>query len=396
MLTADAEASQDRPSDEASRRLSWLFAVPVALFVLGDLDTSFVDREWSWAGRDLTALRVVLFVVLAGVSAATAWWPNRVAGRVLSAPVAVFLAWAALASLAGVHPARSMVSWLVLAAAACAGAVAVRRAGDRAALTAIWVGAVALAIVSIGLDQTSVLDRVQSRLAGPTLEPNMVAHICGLGVVALGLTVRRQTLERMILALPMLYVIYASDTRTIMVALAVAAGASTLVRSPRSTVVAGAVVAVLFISFDVGASFQSAAQRTGDEDLSELSGRIGVWQFSLERIDVDPFTGSGLASGPREFDQHAAASDVQVASQSSHSLPLEIARETGVVGLGLAVIASALALWRRRWSLLPLTAYLVVSALTMPMSGFSGLVTVAWFVVITPPASLDTRAQDVT
>jgi hypothetical protein len=395
VLTADTAAAQDPPGDEASRRLSWLFAVPVALFVLVDLGTASTTRDFVWASQQLTATRTLLLVGVATVSAVAVLFAARTGRLGLNLPIAAFVSWAGVASILGIHPARSAVAWLVLTGAACAGTAAVRQAGDRAALTTIWLAAAGLAVGSVFLDVTGMIERINGRLAGPTLDANVLAHICGLGVVALGLTIRRSTFYRLVCALPLLYVVYESETRTILVALAVAAGTAVLGRAPRTLFIGALVIAPLVIAFDFASSLETAVQRSSDEDLLNLSGRIGVWEFSFDRIMVDPFTGFGLASGPQEFGEHSAASGVQIFSQSSHSLPLEIARETGVVGLGLAAIAAARGLARRRWSLLPLTAYLVVSALTMPLSGFAGLVTVAWFVVITPPTRLDTRAQDV-
>ncbi len=372
----------------------WLLGLVVASFVLADLDVSFIDRDWAWAGRELTAVRVVMLGAVATAGAVSLFLASR-RRCVLSPAVGCFVVWAGYAALTGIHPVRSTIAWLVLAGAAGAAAACVQIAGDRVAMAGLLAGALVLAVVSIGLDAAGYVESYQGRLSGLTLEANTIAHVSGVGVVALGYLTTRRTPERLVLALPLLYAIYASDTRTIVGALVAAAAVAIIQRAPRLAIVGAAIAALLVVSFDVGSQFQSAAQRSDSEDLSEFNGRLGIWELSLDRIGADPFTGSGLASGPQEFGQYAEGSGVQVPSTSSHSLPLEIARETGVVGLGLAVIASALALWRRRWSLLPLTAYLVMSALTMPMSGFAGLVTVAWFVLITPPGRLDTRAQDV-
>ena len=161
--------------------------------------------------------------------------------------------------------------------AACAGTAAVRQAGDRAALTTIWLAAAGLAVGSVFLDVTGMIERINGRLAGPTLDANVLAHICGLGVVALGLTIRRSTFYRLVCALPLLYVVYESETRTILVALAVAAGTALLGRAPRTLLIGALVIAPLVIAFDFASSLETAVQRSSDEDLSNLSGRIGVW-----------------------------------------------------------------------------------------------------------------------
>ncbi len=385
MLTTDIVAGRASLRPQRWGVAGWLSWLVVASFVLVDLDVSFIERDWAWAGRELTLGRAAMLVVVAAAGGGLMFAASRRTNP-LSLALGAFLGWAGFASLVGIHPVRSIVAWLVLAGAACAAAACVRIAGDRVAMVGLVVGALGLAAVSIGLDATGQLARYQGRLSGLTLEPNMIAHVCGVGLVALGYLTTRRTPERLVLAAPLLYAIYESDTRTIAGALVVAAGVAVVQRAPRLAAVGAAIAVVLVIGFDVGSQFQSAAQRSDGEDLSEFNGRLGIWELSLERIGADPFTGAGLASGPQEFAQYAEASGVQVPSTSSHSLPLEIARETGVVGLGLAAIAAAYGLARRRSKLLPLTAYLVVSALTMPMSGFAGLVTVAWFVVLTPPA----------
>ena len=79
-----------------------------------------------------------------------------------------------------------------------------------------------------------------------------------------------------------------------------------------------------------------------------------------------------------------------LSSPSSHSLPLEIARETGLVGLVLVTVAGVRTLpgilRQPRWH--PTAAYLAITAATMPLSGFAGVITLAWFTLISPPASV--------
>ncbi|MCB0989566.1 MAG: O-antigen ligase family protein, partial [Acidimicrobiales bacterium] len=179
-----------------------------------------------------------------------------------------------------------------------------------------------------------------------------------------------------------LYAVVESDTRTAFGALAVAGLVAAFDRAPMPLIVAGFVAAVLVYPQVDLADATSAVRRDSTEQLSELNGRTPIWRLSFNAIEQDPLTGAGLASGEPQIRAAAHGEGIAVFSASSHNHAIEIARELGLVGLGLALVALVRAApWKSR-RLRPLLAYLLVMSVTMPTSGLPGLITAAWFVVI--------------
>ena len=150
---------------------------------------------------------------------------------------------------------------------------------------------------------------------------------------------------------------------------------------PRHTQLVLAVLAVATIS-TAATDLEELGRRSETEDLSALSGRSLIWERSWELISDSPVTGNGLGSGPADLTGSAIDDGQLLFSPSSHSLPLEIARETGIIGLGLVLFAVVEAHRRRQILFRPVGAYLLVAAFAMPTTGFAGVVALAWLVEV--------------
>lgn len=362
-----------------------LCAALAAAALLGDL-----DHPSLWAARELNALRVVAILGAATISALAVHleWFSR-----LGVPLMAFLGWGLVASVAGPHPARSVVAWALLTAVAVA-ATQLAMLGQRHAAAVVWALATLVSVAAAVQDARGA-ERSFGRLFGTTLEPNTLAHIAGVGlVVAVVEFAHSGTLVRAAYAMstPLhAWAIWESQTRTVIAAVGVSMLVLVARRRPAmllGMLIVGVVAASLT---DLTGAATDASRRGEGEDLTELSGRNRIWRQSLELTFDGLATGSGLASGPTDFDRIAVSGGLSTHSPSSHSLPLEIARETGLIGLALAAWIVAAALRRRGFELLssPMLVYLTVTAVTMPTSGFAGVVTLAWLVELERPGRPD-------
>jgi len=357
----------------AKRRL--LVIIVTASFVLVDLDLEFLA-----GGRGLNPASVAMFVTLAAASVAIHSTSRPVV--LLPRQVVVLLLWVLVATPFGVHPGRSLVAWLLLVAAAMTGSNREHAASAPATVWGIWLGSFLITAASIVAEVFNVLGRSNGRLQGLTLEPNMLGHLAGLGVVA-AMLIARDNNYRVLASLPLfLYAILESETRTVWLALIVAISALAWTQSRLRLVALGVLVGLLIVIGGLDTSIADVARRSESESLTELSGRVDIWRWSLANILDRPVFGAGLASGPTQLTTTGFDAGLSLASASSHSLPVDVARETGLFGLVVATILLGAALRTRNLLMVPLVAYLIVTALTMPMSGFAGLVTVAWFAVV--------------
>jgi O-antigen ligase len=378
----------------------YLVAAAVAAFAIADLRLGLDVVGWQerrlrpWP-RIAGLAMIWCFAASLGLTLARVH-TRRVLPSLL--PLGVFLTWGLVAALLGIHPARSVFIWTGYVAAAL---LISHRPVDAFRGLAIGSGGVVASALLLDLvgwaPRTAPGSYLQhhrgsGRLLGLALEPNMLAHIAGLLVVCAGFQVlahrRHRTLSFAAIGMGLLAV-WESDTRTVILALAASAAVVAWDRSPSAAVAAAAVsIPLIFLSSVDLVDATAPFDRRSDE-LEDVSGRSFVWAASLEGIVQNPFVGAGLASGPNQFQEISPGSWFTLSGPSSYNLPLEIARETGLIGLALAAWALLAAKPWRCPIARPLLTYLAVTALTMPMSGLPGLMAISWFVVL----SLGARAN---
>ncbi|MCP4959169.1 MAG: O-antigen ligase family protein [Actinomycetia bacterium] len=376
----------ERLDPRRSKRSAALATIAVAILATADVDVESI----GWAGSSLGPWHRFTSLSLAWTLAVATGLTSlvRLDRRTLRSlvPVAFLLAWLALSSLTGLHPGRSMIVWLGCTAAALA-ACAVAAQGMRTALVAV--AAPSAAIVYGSLFTWFVFGRlgsgVDSRLAGLVFEPNMLGHLAGLLLIA-GVSFAQTTTRPAAVLLATVpaavTAIIASDTRAAYLGVLIAL----LAMVPRRVFVAVVAAATVTISviavFAAPSDLQDILRRDADEELVELSGRSHIWPININWVLDDPITGAGLASGPAQFHTNAHRDGLIQFSFSSHNLALEIAREAGLVGLGLALASAVAARPWRSSTMRPLFVYLLITGLTMPMSGLPGIIVATWFVVI--------------
>lgn len=158
-----------------------------------------------------------------------------------------------------------------------------------------------------------------------------------------------------------------------------------LASARRFALFAGAGVLLLAVvtatAWHTSARFQARVQRTalalpghGQALDTALSGRLDIWRTSLRMIEAHPWNGVGVRAYRQAYPQFAPADDHFVVAEScgagegachAHQLLLEIASETGGIGLALWLAAVALAVraWRRRPAVARAQAFPVTLAL---------------------------------
>nr|WP_246723783.1 O-antigen ligase family protein [Rhizobium sp. ARZ01] len=90
-------------------------------------------------------------------------------------------------------------------------------------------------------------------------------------------------------------------------------------------------------------------QRFQDHDGGDLGGRVVLWQASLLLIQDNLWTGVGIGNGPTELHRYVASLTSIYAHRPqlpSHSPLLEVAVETGVLGVFLYASTVVLAVWQ--------------------------------------------------
>ncbi|MFT7649794.1 MAG: O-antigen ligase [Candidatus Poriferisodalaceae bacterium] len=391
--------------DEARRpsgrwRVWAIGVLGVAAVAISDLQV----RQWKWSSDSLgpsSHLAVLCLVYVAlGVSA---WLGMRVAPQMGGDPqlrsLVLFLLVAFVGSVLASDPSRSLFIWLGFCSVGLAVFVVVRRGGLDAALFGVAFGCVAISLGSLMADRDGMASNVWGRLSGIAFEPNLLGQLSGLGLVCALVLVLRRRLSKLIFvlpAVPLLTSAWQTGTRTTWPAL----GVSVLVivgwRYWRSVAVLAVVTATVVIGFGLLEPISDQVRRSDSENLTELRGRVDVWEWSLAESWELPVFGHGMGSGREMFREARSNGDVWANTPSSHNLVLEILRESGALGLGFllgAVILSAP--WRCRETAV-LFGYLAVSGLTMPTTGLPGLVFAAWVIVIAGPAPVtqpSTNAQ---
>jgi O-antigen ligase len=129
----------------------------------------------------------------------------------------------------------------------------------------------------------------------------------------------------------------------LLAALAVLGALRWSVRGAVALTAVAAVVAVAIVALAPGA----VRLDVGDSKSADAatSGRYDLIKGGVDLFTAAPVVGQGSGSFAREYRRHGHASDQRAAS-ASHTIPVTVAAEQGVIGLGLYLALLALALWR--------------------------------------------------
>jgi len=371
----------------STRNLTILAAVA---FIAASGVTDLQVERFSWDTNNLGpasrsfAIGLVWVVLAVGGLAGLRRPADRRETAFMSA-LGVFFIVAFVASVAAVDSTYSIVAWLGFGAVAIFVLAVVRHLGVDAALFGVLLGTMIIATASLLRNVTSGGLEANGRLAGFSLEPNLMGQLGGLAaVVALTLWMRKSLASQWLALIAFVALVAAvqSGTRTTWPALLAALVALGVRRVPLKFVASACLAGAAVLGVAGVGVLASETFREQAEDVIDLSGRPGIWEWSLDRSIERPVLGHGIATGRDMIAVAEAQGLFSVTSPSSHNLALEIFRETGI--LGLAALAAALAAaqpWRDTSSL-PLLAFLAVSGLTMPTGGLAGLVFASWMVVM--------------
>ena len=218
-----------------------------------------------------------------------------------------------------------------------------------------------------------------TRLVLGYAHPLMVGNLASLGVVSLMISNRRLG-PRLILMMPLLWMVWLTSSRGPAVGLVAAGVVLTLfhLRSARRTrlqfVLAGVfsiwlLIAVRdFIPVDATAGLIKQLRL---ESVAGLSGRLDLWRFALEQVQERPLLGIGYETGRYVLLRYAAFAGV------AHNSFIEVLIGTGFLGFTLLVVFSV-ELWRTiRWTRDPflagLATYAYVYGLTNPIVFVPGI-----------------------
>ncbi len=116
----------------------------------------------------------------------------------------------------------------------------------------------------------------------------------------------------------------------------------------------------------------------GESDAVEhaLSGRVSIWRTALAMAKAHPVNGVGVRGFRDDYADHAEADDRWMQGEQAahpHQLVLELATETGVIGLSFWLLAAVLlfAVWRRAGPAIRAEAWvpmLALVAMTFPLN----------------------------
>ncbi|HEU6443672.1 MAG TPA: O-antigen ligase family protein [Gaiellaceae bacterium] len=321
---------------------------------------------------------------------------NEVAGppRLIAVPAATFLAFASLSLLwtRDIDAGANLLAFFLLPFAAL---VAVVARADLAswlprALAVIAIGLASL-FAAVGLWQQATEEllfyepalevanayspffRVTSLFTDPSLYGRHV--VLGFAVLLVLFWAGRIHLA---LAVPLMALMFAglyfSYSQSSMAALFVVTAAVTIVAGDplaRRTVLAATAAAIL-----VATGFVAVEAR--DQSIRELTS--GRWQRAELTIDVvqeQPLFGVGLGAQPKVSRELGAGRSAREARFVSHTTPLTVAAELGLVGFALYVLLLAAAvrmllILREAWSVLALALGAVLLALFTHALAYSG------------------------
>jgi hypothetical protein len=383
-------------------RLPWL-TIP-ALVVAAPFRLPFdFDRDHRFffaiaEGGRLGRL-IPLYAVLTAAGAAFAYRALRgnelpTPSRLIALPAAAFLAFASVSLLwtRDLDAGANLLAFFLLPFAAMVAIVARSELADwlPKALAAIAI-ALASVFAVVGLWQEATKElffyapqlevsnayssffRVTSLFSDPSLYGRHV--VLGLAVVIVLLWARQIHVGLAAVLLAVLFAgLYFSYSQSSMAALFVVAAAVTLIggdRTARRAVAIATAVAVV-----VAAGLLAVQAR--DQSIRELTS--GRWQRAELTIDVvreQPLIGVGLGAQPKVSRELGAGNDAREARFVSHTTPLTVAAELGVVGFALyafLLVAAArmLIILRRARPALALGLGAVLLALFMHSLAYSG------------------------
>jgi O-antigen ligase len=342
---------------------------------------------------------IPLYAVLTAAMAAflyTALRRNEIAAlpRLLAVPVAAFLGFASLSLLwtRDLHAGANLLAFFLLPFAAMIAIVARSRLAPwlPKALAVIAVG-LASVFAAVGLWQEATKElffygpqlavanayspffRVTSLFTDPSLYGRHV--VLGFAVLLVLLWARKihVALAAALMAL-MFAGLYYSYSQSSWAALFVVAAAVTLVAGDRSA--RRAVVVATAVALVVAAGFIAVQAR--DTSIRQLtSGRWQRAELTLDVVREQPLIGVGLGSQPKVSRELGAGNDARQARFVSHTTPLTVAAELGLVGFALYLLlltaaARMLVLLRRARPTLALGIGAVLLALFTHSLAYSG------------------------
>ncbi len=342
---------------------------------------------------------IPLYAVLTAAGAAFAYRAVRrnelpTPSRLIAVPAAAFLAFASVSLLwtRDLDAGANLLAFFLLPFAAMVAIVARSELADwlpkALAVIAITLASV-FALVGLWQEATKELFfyapqlevsnayssffRVTSLFSDPSLYGRHV--VLGLSIVVVLLWARQIHVGLAALLLAVLFAgLYFSYSQSSMAALFVVAAAVTLVagdRLARRSVAIGTAVAVVVAAGLVGVQAR-------DQSIRELTS--GRWQRADLTIDVvreQPLIGVGLGAQPKVSRELAAGNNAREARFVSHTTPLTVAAELGLVGFALYVFllvaaAKMLVILRQTRPALALALGAVLLALFTHSLAYSG------------------------
>jgi len=377
------------PKTFTKRLAPAIATILVAAVTVADLQIARFD----WLAPNLTPTSRTVALGLIWAAAAIYAWRFRPA-KLPSNQAAVFrllmafLVWALISSVFAADPVRSVAVWFGFSAIMLVTVSVVHRVGPDPALWGVLFGTVAISVVSLVQYLLGRAAEINGRLGGVSFEPNLMGQLSGLGLVVAATLVWRRRLDPRIAAAiagVTLWTAYLSGTRTTWAALGAAGIVLLATRRPLAVLTTTALAVALLFSLGGADLIAERSQRTDTEELSRLSGRTALWDWSIEQSLDRPIVGYGLGSAASSFADAQTAGRVVVNSRSSHNIVLDIVRETGLVGLLLLSAALLRSRFWRKPDIAAILAFLAVSGLTMPVSGLPGVVFVTWITVVAWP-----------
>ena len=340
-------------------------AALLLLLVAVSFDVSLRTRAFDDKSLDLQVLVKLLVWAAAGVFALSRW---SSVSTLLREPVAVawlaFIAWLAVTGLGAPNPLYSEVAILTLILVLLFFLAIVGRLDGQSIGEVILFGAALVCAASIVgylvLPNTTrlwiwdpagfVLVR-SDRLVGFTGHANAIGGLAAFGLLAWGLFCRDAPRSgrwvRRAAGLVCIVALAMSGSRTSAAAMLAALALNELFRLHDRARVTGVVAALggavvvalsglLFLS-ESGFSLSLFA-RSGDmTDVSTVAGRTQIWAASLELAGQKPLFGWGYASSAYIVPQ--LSNRIGFAVGQPHNLGIQVLLSSGLVGLGLFLVA---------------------------------------------------------
>jgi len=204
---------------------------------------------------------------------------------------------------------------------------------------------------------------------GNIAQRNQAALFLGFGLLALGYALRCRQRRRsalvvsVVMAAPLVMLLISalvlSQSRIGMAFLAVAGVMSGMMLGAAHRRVTSALLGlvasialyillqwVIYTGFGLGQLFPPGLQRLADRGLGQ---RLGLWQIALEAFKAHPIIGIGMGNYV-QWDYRLALSQSQpLFANNAHNLFVQLAAETGLVGLLVVIVPSCISV-ARAWA----------------------------------------------